>query len=85
MNNFTTSEYILAQVKRSIQLALDRTKAALEMYRKDKGYGSSELEARIRTFRQVQSMILTIEADAVLGEPTIGDEQYAAIDEEGEE
>ena len=83
MNN-TTSEYILAQLKRTIVLAIARTKAAQLAFREINKYGSTEIESREKTFRQVLEMINTIEADAVLGEPSVTDEQYAAIGEEVE-
>lgn len=80
MNN-TTSEYILAQLKRTIILAIARTKAAQLAYREIHKYSSTEIESREKTFWQVLEMLTTIEADAVLGEPSITDEQYAAIGE----
>ena len=80
--NPNTSEYILAQLKRTIILALERTRNAQRAYVEGHKYTSTALEAREATFRQVLEMLTTIEADAVLGEPSITDEQYATIGEE---
>lgn len=80
--NFTTSEYILAQLKRTLVLAIAKQRAAQYAFREDHKYGSSELETREKAFISVLEKLNSIEADAVLGEITMTDEQYASIGEE---
>lgn len=66
MRNFTTSEYVLAEVKHRLLLMLMNVREDQRIFKIDHKYASAEFETREATLLKILETIADVEAGVVL-------------------